>query len=231
MSPSSNSLAAFLLLILASACSSVGPESVGLDSLDATYYLDNREFNTLNLQIATKLPGNLSIWGFTDFHGNQGVGHGFGNLRRSFSEYRLSHGGLGAALGVKGLGMQAEYNLLTPSDQDLGRFGLTYRHDLPLPGTGRTGWLQWRAFPIETDGNGGQASLIYSLPLTESMSIGGFADFNLIEDAPHRWILEPQLNLKVADGFWAVLEYRYNGFEGAGGLDGSGWAAGVKASF
>ena len=204
--------------------------------LKAQYYFDSRDFNTLTLEIGGELPIGFSVWGFTDFHGDHNDAGNRGEMTRTFSEYRLSHGGIGQLLKLPGLGLQAEYNDMTPGNNNLGRFGVTYKHKLPIPklgmSGGKQGWLQWRGFPVETDGNGGQVSLIYFLPLHDRVNIAGFADINFIDGASDRWIVEPQLNVRMYQQFWAILEYRYNGFERANDdLDGSGWAAGIRVDF
>lgn len=204
--------------------------------LKASYYFDSRDYNTLNIEVGGSLPLGFSVWGFTDFHGDQDNAGSRGELTRTFSEYRLSHGGIGELLNIPGLGVQAEYNDMTPGDNNLGRFGITYKHAVPIPELGciggKPGWLQLRCFPLETDGDGGQVSLIYFLPIHDRVSIAGFADINFIEGATDRWIVEPQLNVRIHNQFWAILEYRYNGFERANDdLDGEGWAVGMRVDF
>jgi predicted porin len=187
-------------------------------SISGTYYVDDREYDTLNLTTSAQLPFGLSLWGFTDFHSYQG--NDYGDFDRTFSEYRLSYP-------IKnGFGIQGEYNRSTPSNVDMGRFGITYKHSIPKV----KGWMQWRLFPIETDGNGGQMSLIYFLPLTEKFSITGFADINWDEENSDRWVIEPQLNYKVNESVSVHIEYRYNGFEDIN-LDGKGVAIGISFKF
>ncbi len=232
---------AALALALAVFVGCAAPESreLELSALSASAYLDERDFTTLSVGVAAKLPGKLSLWGFSDFHGFEDGGYGLGKLRRSFSEYRLSSGHLGKALGVAGLGVQAEYNLSTPADKSLLRFGMTFRHDFSLASLVRSttgseseegdgGWLQWRVFPVETDGDGGQLSLIYSQPLFDRLILTGFCDLNLNDNGDGTWVIEPQLNLKATKHLWVLLEYRYSGFEKSAGLEGSGWAIGLQ---
>jgi len=208
-------------------------------NLTTQYYFDNREFNTLAFVFsAKKLPFNFSLWGFTDLHGKQNSASRREKLVRSFSEYRLSHNGLGNLFNIPGLGLQAEYNFtsIPSNDVDLVRFGLTYKHTLPIPAFyflgGKSGWLQWRIFPVETDGNGGQSSLIYNIPVMNRLSISGFADINYDEKGSDRWVVEPQLNLQISENFFFIVEYRLNGFEEANpNLDGQGLALGIKLKF
>ena len=87
------------------------------------------------------------------------------NLTRSLSEYRFSFDKIGRMVNIKGLVAQIEYNDITPGGGEILRFGMAYRHTIAIPSMGKIGgldgWLQWRANPFETDGDGGQASLIY----------------------------------------------------------------------
>jgi hypothetical protein len=123
-----------------------------------TYYRDSRNYGTANIMTsASGLPLGLQFWGFTDIHGNQG-GEG-AEFARFFMEYRLSRPLPKKFVGIKGLGVQAEYNDFNGAGNSVSRFGVTFRHRT----YGDRGWLQWRYFPVETDGDGGQASVIYLL--------------------------------------------------------------------
>ena len=202
--------------------------------LSGAYYLDSRAFTTASVGISSnRLPLGFTFWGFTDFHGDHDDESL--SLTRSFSEYRLSHGGVGDVTGLPGLGLQAELNALSGGGNDLVRVGLTYRHDLPLPwlaGSGKTGWLQWRAFPYESDNDGGQASLIFNLPITDRVLVKGFTDYNVVDTGDNRWVVEPELNVRIAERFWALLEYRYNEYEDANpAIRGSGVALGLRYHF
>jgi len=200
-------------------------------SASLSYYWDNREFNTLNLLTSTTtLPYDFGIWGFIDLHGAHDSGST--DLSRYFIEYRLSRKIDLDWLGdVKGLGFQSEFNDANGGGNNLVRFGLTYRHDLPEL-FDRRGWLQWRGFPVETDGSGQQASLIYFLPFHERAWVSGFADINFRESQSDVWVIEPQLTIKLDDRFSLLVEYRYNGFEDlVQTIDGEGVAFGLELSF
>lgn len=205
-------------------------------SVIAQYLLDTREFNSLAIYVSTsRLPFGVSIWGFTEVNGTQYKSDDRFNLTRSLSEYRFSFAQLGQKLNIKGLVAQVEYNDITPGGGEILRFGVAYRHKLTIPSVGKLGgsdgWLQWRAHPYETDGDGGQASLIYFIPLHKKAHINGWIDLNYAEGNSPRWVVGPFLNLYLHQSLWAVLRYRYNGVEDAFGLDGTGWALGLRADF
>ncbi len=196
-------------------------------------YWDTREYNTFEIATSsTGLPLGFTFWGFTDLHGNQDqVGDSF-DFDRFFMEYRLSRAfDPEWVLGIKGLGYQMEYNDTNGSGNQLVRFGLTYKHGIPSI-IEKEGWLQLRAFPYESDGSGQQMSLIYYFPLHERIWISGFVDLNLREGADDRWVIEPQLNIKLNDRYTFLVEYRYSGSDDASAtLDGDGVAFGMSMGF
>ena len=194
-----------------------------------TYYLDTRDYNTLNILGSSQgLPLGFSVWGFIDVHSNQKVSGERFDLSRYFMEYRLNRAFDPKWFhGARGLGFQAEYNDFNGSRNAVARLGLTYKHGLERIKNYK-GWLRWRVHPYETDGTGWQASVIYSLPITERIGISGFADLNINNGQTNRWIVEPQINIKLNHRFSAVIEYRFNGFEEANSrLSGSGAAFGL----
>ncbi len=200
----------------------------------AAYYADAREFSTASVVVSAKqLPFGLSLWGFSDFHGDQ-QSNNF-KLTRSFSEYRLSHNGIESWTGIKGLGLQAEFDVLSGKGNDVARAGLTYKHNLPLPwmrDSGRQGWLQWRVLPYQTNNSGSQGSLIFNVPFTERIGLTGFADYNVRDGGSNRWVIEPEINVRLSQDFYALVEYRYNQFESSNPqLDGSAFALGVRYQF
>ncbi len=197
------------------------------------YYWDNRDFNTFALVTSAKrLPGGFSFWGFTDLHGDHNKARESIDHTRFFMEYRLSRSIKPKwALGIKGLGFQAEFNDSQGSNNNLLRAGLTFKHTIPSF-TKKKGWLQWRGFPVESDGDGGQASVIYNFPLHDRIWISGFADVNFINKISDRWVIEPQLNIRLSDLITLAIEYRQNGFErAAAGVSGKGIALGLSMSF
>jgi hypothetical protein len=202
-------------------------------SAQATYYFDSRDFNTAALQSSTKgLPLGFSVFGFVDLHSDQKKSSARFDLSRYFVEYRLQRPldprWVG---GIRGLSVQAEYDDFAGRGNEVLRFGLTYQHGLSRL-AGNKGWLRLRVHPYETDDSGSQASLIYFIPLTTRLSITGFADLNIDTSSPNRWVIEPQLNLRIDRRFQAVAEYRLNEYEGDNSrLDGSGLALGAKILF
>lgn len=203
----------------------------------AQYVFDDRDFNSLAVYVSTtRFPFGFTIWGFTELNGaQQDPAHRF-DLTRAFSEYRFSHSGLGNLLNISGLIAQIEYTDIGPQAGELLRFGIAYRHKLNIPSAGglggMTGWLQWRAHPVETDGDGGQASLIYFIPLHKNAHINGWLDINYSDEESPKWVFGPFLNLKIGDRSWFVLRYRHNGFEEASPfLDGTGFALGIRVDF
>ena len=205
-------------------------------SVIAQYLYDERDFNSLAVYVSTdRLPLGLSIWGFTEVNGSQNMPHDRYNLSRSLSEYRFSFNKLGRELKIKGLVAQIEYNDITPGGGEILRFGVAYKHNLAIPSIGKigglNGWLQWRTHPVETDGDGGQASLIYFIPFHKKAHVNGWIDLNYADGNSPRWVVGPFFNLFLHESIWAVLRYRYNGIEDAFGLDGTGWALGLRADF
>ncbi len=133
--------------------------------------------------------------------------------------------------GIRGLSLQAEYDDFAGRGNEVFRFGLTYQQGLSRLARNK-GWLRLRVHPYETDDSGSQASLIYFIPLTNLLSITGFADLNIDKSSPNRWVIEPQLNLRIDSRFQAVAEYRFNEYEDDNPrLDGSGLALGAKILF
>ncbi len=200
--------------------------------LSAASYVDSRSYATASVALSyNNLPGDFSVWGFTDFHGDQDSGDL--RLTRYFSEYRLSNSAPSRWLGIDGLSIQGEFNSISNGD-DVTRFGLAYKHELDVPWAhagDRKAWLQWRLFPYETDNDGGQASLIFFLPLTKNTHLQGFADYNVRDSAANRWLVEPEWNYRINSRVSALIEYRYNGFEDSNSnLRGSGVSLGLRVS-
>ena len=193
-------------------------------NISAAYYLDQRGFNSITLQFGSyKLPAGFSLWGFTDLFAEQEDPDSRADIDGSFSEYRISY----EKLGLKGLALQAEYNYFTPSNNDIGRFGIAYKKVYQLANRFQV-FNQLRLFPLQTDGDGGQVSLIYKIKFSDQLIFSGFADYNIREQASNEWLFEPMLRYYFYNKIALALEYRFNGFEDANpALDGSAYALGV----
>jgi hypothetical protein len=201
--------------------------------VDLTYYFDNRDYNTLNIQTSLPdLPWGFKIWGFIDIQSEQKNADQRFDLTRYFMEYRLKRSIFSNSTSAwKGLGFEIEYNDANGTDNAVVRPGLTYKHEVPFI-HGNKSWFEWRYHPYETDGSGSQVSLIYRLHLAERIFISGFVDLNLENDTDNRWVLEPQINFKINETFDLVLETRYNENEDVNNaLDGFGIAGGLKIKF
>ena len=190
-----------------------------------SYYIDDRDFNSITLQLsAADLPQDFSVWGFTDFLGDQSHHDERKDFTRTFSEYRLSNSKLSKLTGIDGLGLQIEYDDATPNyNNTIWRNGLTYKHKL----NGKH-WLQLRAMPLQNNKDR-QISLIYFASIMPRLNISGFADYNIRHGNGNQWVIEPQLNFRLLNKTWLLLEYRHNGFEQDNiNLDGKGWAIGIR---
>lgn len=195
-------------------------------------YLDSREYHTLGVNSSMDLPLGFKLWGFTDISGDQGRGGGNFAMERYFMEYRVLHDIPESwILGIDGFGVLGEFNDFNGSGNSLFRFGPYYGSSLTLPWQ-RTGKIQLRVFPYETIPDRWQISLGYFIPLTDRLSLTGFADINFRQNSPDRWVIESELNYKITDATSLLLEYRYNGFEDASRqLEGSGLALGFLINF
>ena len=201
---------------------------------DATYLFDHREYNSLTVSGGFKnLPLGFNAWGFIDILSDQNNESNRFDFTRYFLEYRLRRTlDPEWVMGVKGLGLEVEYNDANGANNNLLRFGVNYKHDIPLI-VGQKSWLQWRYFPIQTNQYArSQASVVYRLGLTKRLYISGFADFNIDEDGKNRWVAEPQLHYEIIDNVNFVLEGRINEYEGANAkLTGTGVAFGLQVLF
>jgi len=201
---------------------------------DATYLFDHREYNTLTISGGFKnLPLGFNVWGFIDIHSDQNNESNRFDFTRYFLEYRLRRTlDPEWVFGVKGLGLEVEYNDSNGANNNLLRFGVNYKHDIPLI-AGQKSWMQWRYFPIQTNQYArSQAGIVYRFGLTERLYISGFADFNIDENGKNRWVAEPQLNYEIIDNVNFVLEGRINEYEGTNEkLSATGVALGLKVLF
>lgn len=81
------SIMSFIFFLLFSSGQNVFAKDlkVGSSQLDVSYYFDNREYNTLNIQTSTdKLPLGIFLWGFIDIHSDQNKNSDRFDLTRYF---------------------------------------------------------------------------------------------------------------------------------------------------
>ena len=188
-------------------------------SLTAIYYADSRNNNTLSLIYQSQaLPGRLHFWGFTDFDSAQDGQHRQYDLTHFFSEARLTHPLRGHLSG------QVEYNDATGADNGVWRLGLVYR--LPVAPL-----VILRAFPLESDGDGGQLSAVWRWHLASTrLWFEGFIDYNFTANG-RRIVAEPQLRYALSERADLALEYRRSEFIRSTERDPSGLALGLAWDF
>ncbi|MGK0341399.1 MAG: hypothetical protein ACJAXW_001949 [Candidatus Azotimanducaceae bacterium] len=157
-------------------------------SLKAIYYLYDRGHNTLSLIYSAKsLSHGLAFWGFTDFSSLQDKDASRSDTDSFFTEARLSKMFSG------GWGVQGEYNDASAQGNDLVRLGAVYQFPLT------NHFLMLRVFPLESDGEGGQVSLVWRTKLgMDSLIFEGFIDYNIKENQKNRIVAEPQLGFRFS---------------------------------
>ncbi len=198
--------------------------------INLSYYFDSRDYNTMNLLVnSTALPWGLNVFGFTDLHGTEGQSSNRFDMTRFFHEYRLRRPlSPDRLLGLKGFDIELEYNDANGPDNSLLRAGLGYQHSVPFLHQDKS-WLQWRILPWRSDGKGWQLSNTHFFVLTERIKLIGFADYNIVNNAPNQWVAESELSFTLTDTFDLIVEGRFNGFEERNpSLDGVGVAGGIR---
>lgn len=197
--------------------------------LTAEYQFDTRGFNTINFTGGAKLPYEWSLWGFIDIETADSHEGSRTDAEEFFMEIDLKR-----EL-YKGFGVVLEYNDGQGRDDNIGRFGLNY--------IARWDWLKemdlslaFKAFPLETDGHGGQLSFCWDKKFPEFLegrfSVGGFFDVNLNSgpnDNKTNIVSDTQFRYKLTDNLEALVEFRFNGYLVASQEDGFG--IGVKYRF
>lgn len=194
--------------------------NLGAAQLTAIYYADSRQNNTLSLFYqSVELPGKFQFWGFTDFDSPQHDDERQYDLSAFFTEARLTHPLR------QGFSIQAEYNDAPGLDNNVLRLGVVYK--VPIA----RHLLLLRAFPIESDGDGGQLSAVWRVQLpVQRLFLEGFADYNFAE-VDNRLVCEPQLRYMVGKRLGVTVEYRLNQFIRGPGRDDSGLALGLAYTF
>ncbi len=167
--------------------------------LTAEYQFDTRGFNTINFTGGAKLPYEWNLWGFIDIE-TADSSHG----SRTDAEEFFMEMDLKREL-YKGFGLVLEYNDGQRRHDSIGRLGVNY--------IARWDWLKeidlslaFKAFPIETDGHGGQVSFCWDKKfpsiLDGRFSMGGFFDLNLnsgTNDNKTNIVSETQFRYKLTD--------------------------------
>ena len=194
--------------------------------MEATYSVDTRSFDNLNLLATGKLPFGFSYYGFVDIS-SDGVQPGtdeYFDPENYFSRWQLNKNLW------KGLGVEVEHDAsnLPPGVAEVARFGLTYRHDFRVPWSESKAFAIGKIFPVETDNSGGKTAFVWNVPITRHGSIwtDGFFDVHLNKDATDKIVFEPQLNFRINRYFDLVIEGRYNGF--LDGNDDTGVGVGLR---
>jgi hypothetical protein len=211
-------LASFALTVQPAQAKKATNDSIkSFPALRGIYYLDDRGHNTLSLIYSAKpLSHGLVFWGFTDFSSLQDKDASRSDMDSFFTEARLSK------MFTGGWGVQGEYNDASGQGNDLVRLGAVYQ----FPLTNR--FLMLRVFPLESDGEGGQVSLVWRTKLgLDSLIFEGFIDYNIKENQKNRIVAEPQLRFMFSEGLGVTLEYRLNQFLEPTSKDSRGLALGI----
>ncbi len=190
------------------------------DYFSGSYYLDDREFNTLNFEfLSTDIPFGVTAFGFVDMESNQGAdGIDDATDLNSFI-VRMNF----TKVFAYGLGVQYEYQDLPGTTDQLSRVGFVMF--FPIPDQ----MLYFRVLPYESDGEGGIYGFVFQFTLIpEKLFLEGFFDVNYTEKFGDRIITEPQLRYMVTKRTGIVVEYRRNDFLKLNPfLDDTGWAFGL----
>ncbi|MEM7311741.1 MAG: hypothetical protein AAF497_01190 [Planctomycetota bacterium] len=183
------------------------------------YDFDSRGFNVLHFMGASAFPGGFRIWGLLDIEGIDHLATQREDLSRYFLEIDIKR-----AL-YKNVGVVAELNDLTGDNNAIGRFGFFWTPDTSFLSNFGGWWLTGdfkfgiKAFPYETDGEGGQFSFNWNKNfeniLGGRISAGGFFDLNLnagpMNDSTVI-VTEHQIRLRFFDNIHLITEFRWNQF-------------------
>ena len=193
------------------------------------YQFDTRGFDTINFTGGANLPLGFTVWGFTDIETPDISGRSRQDAENFFMEIDLRR-----EL-YKGFGVVAEYNDGQGTNDNLGRFGLNY--------IARWDWLKdidlslyFKAFPLETDGHGGQVSFSWNKKFPKILdgrfSMGGFFDLNFnsgSKDDEMNVVSDTQFRYRLIDNLEALVEFRFNEYKVASQEHGFG--IGLKYKF
>ena len=171
------------------------------------YQWDTREFNTLNIEGSAPLPLGFNVWGFVDFMTPLEDANANEDVSDFFYEIDLKRKVLWD------WGVMLEVNEQDGTDNTVGRAGVFWEpkfqflDDIKL-------WFQLKAFPYETDHNGGQVALAWNKRFPEFLegrfSMGGFFDVNLDsgpDDDATNIVSETQVRFRLIEGLHFVTEF------------------------
>ncbi|MBA7705965.1 hypothetical protein ES703_114807 [subsurface metagenome] len=178
--------------------------------MTAEYQFDTRGFNTINFTGGAKLPYGWSLWGFIDIETADSHEGSRADAQEFFIEIDLKK-----EL-YKGFGVVLEYNDGEAHHNSIGRLGVNY--------IARWDWLKkmdlnlaFKAFPIETDGHGGQISFCWEKKFPKILdgrfSMGGFFDLNFDSgpnDDETNVVSDTQFRYKLTKNLEALVEFRFN---------------------
>ena len=209
------------------------PSRLGLMDFGATYYLDSREFNTMTFDYHYDIAGKMHGWqfhGYTDLFSlpkdlqTTSPKTGRADLSHWYTENRVTRM-IGRDEGAYTFfGIQLEHSDGNGIDDNLLRLGLVYTAPF-VPSK----FLQIRVLPLQSDGEGGQISIINQFQFIDNtIALEGFFDYNYFNDGRDPIIhSEIQLRYMLRPGFGVTGEYRYN----EALTDSSGFAIGATVQF
>jgi hypothetical protein len=182
------------------------------------YDFDSRGFNVLHFMGSSGLPGGFRIWGFIDIEGADSLLSNREDLSTYFLEIDVKRKLFDQ------VGLIAELNDLNGEDNAIGRFGFYWAPEtqyLSKMGGRLAGDFKFgiKAFPIETDGEGGQFSFNWNKQFEDFLggrfSAGGFFDLN-VDAGPGqddvKIVTEHQIRLRVFENLYVITEFRVNEF-------------------
>ncbi len=164
------------------------------------YYLDSREFNTFNLTaIAPDIGMGWSYFGLIDLHSTQKDAKNRFDLTRFLLDTNVAH----PIHEVPGLSTVIRYLDFPGGANGVWRAGLSYP---VIQG------LTVQVLPIQTQ-SGGQVSLLYNFPISDSLTLNGFADLDWASTMTSTVVNETQLTFTKFLPYVLQIEIRYNGYE------------------
>lgn len=163
-------------------------------------FFDTREFQRYKwIGTARSLPGELNFFGFVDLDTHRGELVGWPD--RYFTELRAWRK---IAWNV---GPAVEFNRGAGRGQVL-RTGILW--DLPMRWVDPGMVVSLKIYPLETDGDGGQVSWSYRVPLPARLTIEGWLDLNVVRGRLVT-VTETLLRAPLWKRLDFLVEYRHSG--------------------